>query len=331
MLKNNQIIVIILFICCIVCLRSSARPTRLNSEIALGEQFMQVRLLGTLQLRREMIDGQVLTQLSDLAWDNDENCLYAITDKGRLFHIRPVFQNGFLIDVNYLSGYKVEYAAEAWRGTGAQRKTDLSYDIEGLAVLNADNGIQGDSELIISFESIARIGRFTTTGAWIADFSLPAALAHYRSYLRRNKMLESVTVHPQFGLLTTPEWSLRGVSRKQIVLYDLTGKTWTFPRHSAPNSAVTSLETLDDGSILVLERSYVSLFHPLIIALRRIWLDSNQVTRIENVAIMRSDKGWNIDNFEGLTQHKPKHFFMVTDDNSSVIQRILLSYFALVD
>ena len=45
------------------------------------------------------------------------------------------------------------------------------------------------------------------------------------------------------------------------------------------------------------------------------------------IAVFDSSEGWNVDNFEGLTRHQGRRFFMVSDDNGKAIQRTLLVYF----
>ena len=46
---------------------------------------------------------------------------------------------------------------------------------------------------------------------------------------------------------------------------------------------------------------------------------------------MRTDKGWMIDNFEGLTRVAPHRYLMVSDDNDNFFQKTLLIYFEVKD
>lgn len=294
---------------------------------------MKIRLRGMIELANDEINGIKLTELSGLAWDEDENILYAISDGGYLFHLRPEISSNTLINIAALSAYKLQ---------NGQNKPLPSRDSEGLAILKGNNGVKGDSELIISFERKPRIARFTPEGNLLGDYSLPKPLQDIKNYYNSNKALEAVTLHPRLGILSAPEYPLK--QKNSLVplngqhkhkIYALDGsKQWTFPAYPAPNSAIVALETLKDGSVLVLERAFSSLFKPIIISVRQVWLSTCDCSKgddseFKNVAVFDNSKGWRVDNFEGLTHHQGKYFFMVSDDNDSNLQRTLLSYWEL--
>ena len=94
------------------------------------------------------------------------------------------------------------------------------------------------------------------------------------------------------------------------------------------------MEALTDGSLLTLERAFVTPLQPLIISLRRTEPlpppGTNQtLLKVANVAVFDSGRGWLLDNFEGLTRHRDQRFFMVSDDNCNTWQATLLVYFEL--
>lgn len=299
------------------CAASTVQPFHLSFLHRTGDEFMGIRLRGTVKLPSEKVNDFNLAELSGLAWDDDENVLYAISDTGYLFHLQPTFVEKTLTDVHYRSAYSLK---------DKNGKKLPSRDSEGLTLLNGQNGIQGDSELVISFERVPRIARFTPTGEWLGDYTLPEPLQQVRNYVHSNAALEAVTIHPELGVLTAPERSLRKNAGK-ITIYALDGRQWAFPQYEAPKSAVVALEALADGSILVLERAFVSKFRPLIISLRRVTLDNGQ--QPTKIVVFNNSQGWRIDNFEGLTRHQAHFFFMVSDDNDSYLQRTLLSYFEI--
>ena len=120
-------------------------PVSLSDQVAVGDTFMGIRLLGVLRLPATTEAGQTLGGLSGLAWDEDEGLLYAVSDRGQLFHLRPVFIDGKLIDVEILAAYPLRNGKnQALKGIWA--------DAEGLVAVNGDNGIPGDGTLIVSFE-----------------------------------------------------------------------------------------------------------------------------------------------------------------------------------
>jgi hypothetical protein len=68
-----------------------------------------------------------------------------------------------------------------------------------------------------------------------------------------------------------------------------------------------------------------------VISLRRTRLLADQtLLKVENVAVFDTSDGWLLDNFEGLTRHRSRRFFMVSDDNTSPLQSTLLVYFELL-
>ncbi|MEZ5590936.1 MAG: esterase-like activity of phytase family protein [Gammaproteobacteria bacterium] len=107
--------------------------TRLSARFDAGDRFEDIRLLGTVRLHAVKLQGHRLASLSALAWDEDEQILYAVSDKGVLFHLKLGFQNGMLDSARALAAYPL---------TDSKQQA-LSYpwaDAEGLAVRRAANG-----------------------------------------------------------------------------------------------------------------------------------------------------------------------------------------------
>jgi hypothetical protein len=307
-----------------------SHPVRFSVQYQEGDTYMNIRLRGTVALANHQINGFKLTELSGLAWDEDDKLLYALSDRGYVFHLRPFISNHTLTHVEPVAAY--------WLQNEKNRRLE-SRDSEGLTLLKGNNGVRHDSELLISFEIQPRIARFTPQGKWLSNYHLPKPLQQIENYYSDNKVFEAVTIHPRFSIITAPEWplkkentpySLQGLHKH--TLYALDGnQQWTFPAYPAPNSAVVALETLDDGSILLLERAFTSVKQPLIISVRRLWLGENGKTKSMLVAKWDNSQEWFIDNFEGLSHHRAAYFFMVSDDNDSDSQRTLLSYWELLE
>jgi hypothetical protein len=287
---------------------------------------MGIRLLGALQLSTQTVDGLAPRGLSGLAWDEQAQLLYAVSDRGHLFHLRPQFNNGFLINAAFVVGYPLKDAA------GAPLKRPYN-DAEGLALIKSEDVSQA-SQLLVSFERKIRVARYSPTGKWLGDEPLPAKLQNTGNYASPNKALEAVTQNHDAGtkLLTVPERPLQGDSPGEVPILASDGQSWRYPLFKAPNSAVVAMETLTDGSLLVLERAFVSTQKPLIITLRRTALTALLETplAVENVAVLDSSQLWRLDNFEGLAHHADNYFFMVSDDNYRASQKTLLVYFELI-
>jgi hypothetical protein len=288
------------------------------------EHIGRLRLLGALVLPSRTVNGMRFSGLSSLTWNEDDNLLYALTDHGVLFSLRPVFRNGQLADVSLLHA-----ASLIDPGTRKPVKWRRS-DAEGMDILNGRNGRTGDAELVVSFEGEPRIARYRPTGQFIADVPLSGPLRDIRNY-RYNRMLEAMCIHPREGILTAPEEPLDRAAGTAY-LYRTDGNAWRF---TSSHGGIVALECLPDGDVLVLERDYSTLSLRWIITLRRLHLPAgtppDSLLPAETVATLDSYQGLHIDNFEGLARHHGNRFFMVSDDNDVFVQRTLLVYFELLD
>jgi hypothetical protein len=290
---------------------------------------MQITLRGTLNIPPQAISGLPLAGLSGLAWDNDESILYAISDKGNIFHLQPTISDGLLKKINIEAAYPLtDQSGKPLHGNFE--------DAEGIVLFNSNNGKQNDSQLLISFEGKPRLNLYSNKGEWISSIDLPHKLKEIDHYQSKNKALEAVAHHPKFGIITAPEYSLKNTKKNEVTLYSTSGKRWRIARYPKSSSALVALEFLPNGSLLLLERIFESALQPIEIVLRQTWLTlnceykKNARCKSNTLAIFNSARGWSIDNFEGLTRHKDNHFFMVSDNNGMWFQRTLLSYFEIM-
>lgn len=302
-------------------------PMEISPDHRPGDRFMGIRILGAVVLHPVKIDGQLVAELSGLAWDKDEQILYAISDGGRLFHFKPEFEDGMLTGVAGLAGF-------ALRDENGRRLRGVWADSEGVALENADNGIRGDSRLIIAFERRPRLARYTPRGRFDGSVPLPDKLSSVANYVSANKSLESVASHPDYGWLVAPERAMIGDHPDILRLWTDKGEFWYYPLRSVPNNSLVAMEVLPDGSLLTLERGHGLLYLPVIISVRRTLLpapNSPKPLDVSTAAVLDSSRGWRVDNFEGLTRLDGDRFLMVSDDNENAVQRTLLLQFQLVD
>ena len=295
----------------------------LSRAVMVGDHYMGIRLLGSLRLPSISVNGLRLGGLSGLAWDEDEEVLYAVSDNAQVFHLHPLFRDGVLDDMRVLAAYRLQDAK------GQPLRSPWG-DAEGLTLENSDNGVQGDSRLLVSFETRPRIRRYTPLGKRLGGIPLPAALRG-RPYTSSNAALEALTRHHRWGLLTAPERPLRGRPVGQIPIFTMDGRFWLYPLQGVAYSALVAMEALPDGSLLTLERAFVSVLHPLVITLRRTRLTAASRLSVDDVAVFDSSQGWLLDNFEGLTRYRGRGFFMVSDDNRNLLQQTLLVYFEMLE
>jgi len=279
--------------------------------------FSHVKILDQKEIILSKLSGIPFAEASDLAYDNRLQRLYMVGDKGVLY----IFQATFSDKIESLVPLKA-YRLSKEKGKRFQKKVDS----EGLA-LN-DKGA-----LLISFERHPKIASFDTQGQRISKHKLPNPLAHKKHYRGKNKMLESVAWHPKYGILTAAEFPLKQYPMQHQTLYGLTNKQWHFLAEPEKRSAVTAIEVMDDGNVLVLERAYTKITEPRTITLKKIFLDEvkNGLCRSQVLLKMPSDEGWKNDNFEGLKKVAPHRYLIISDDNNNFFQRTLLIYFEVME
>ena len=292
-------------------------------EDLMTSQFMQLSSISSLGISKGRINGLSVSELSGLAWDEQRKLLYAISDSGILYHIQLTIKQGKILKAKVLCAYKL-------RNKVGHTFKRIERDAEGLSLKRNQKGVV--TELIISFERKFRIARFTLQGRFLGNIKLPKNLRNKRNYQSRNKGLESVTLHPKFGVITAAELPLKTSPRHYQTLYSNKGQMWHFKQSPHRNSSVTGLETLPNGDVLVLERSYSGLFSAIVISLRQVKLSACNAKRqcaVKDIAIFNSVDGWRIDNFEGLTHYRGKQYIMVSDDNESPLQSTVLVLFEI--
>ena len=283
-----------------------------------------LRSLGMLELPDIRVNGLRLAQLSGLACDEDERILYAVSDKGALFHLRPVWREGKLHDVRLLR-------AVALKDADGKALKEPRADSEGLDIIKGRNGRKGDAELVISFERFPRIVRYRPNGTVLDEHLLPTPLNDRKRYRNNNKMLESVCVGEKLGVLTMPEEPLVNERPGYNRVFGTTGGSWLIP--SAGEFRPSAIECLGNSRVLILERDFGRLLGRAV-TLRSATLvgdGGESVAAVETAALLDTAQGYQIDNFEGLTRHKGNRFFMVSDNNDLFVQRTLLLYFELAE
>ena len=268
------------------------------------------------------INGFKISELSGLAWDNDENILYALSDNGYVLHLQPVFNNDQLKEIRFIAGYSLL----------DKNDRPLKYkasDSEGLAAIQSDNHVKGDTQLIVSFERIPRLILYNTRGNLISEITLPDILTDINNYHSENKSLEAVTINEKFGIITGPEFALKNQDSSQINIYSVSGKSWHFPLHDQYHGGLVDMTTMEDGSILALERSYGGLFPSIQISLHRLVLGETYSPG-ETICNFSGDDDLFNNNFEGITRFRKNTYFMISDDNNHPFNRTILIYFSIV-
>lgn len=299
----------------------SVKPVQLAEHIETGSRLGKLRILGMLELGSPTVDGVRFAELSGLAWDDDDGLLYAVSDPGGLFALRPVFNQGQLVDVKLVRATMLRELGDGkpvrWRRT----------DAEGLDIYNGRNGRKGDAELLVSFETQPRILRYRRDGTAIKDQALPAMLADVGQYRSANRSLESVCIDARLGILTAPEEPMKDERAGRTRIVSLTGQFWRLP---TGQGGMVALECLGNGGLLIMERDFelTTLRNTITLRHTRIAPDlpGGALLSTATVAVLKSSDGLSIDNFEGLARHRGNRFFLASDNNDVFLQRTLLLY-----
>ena len=287
-----------------------------------SKTFMGIKILDQKRLSFSRLKGVKFAELSDVTYDANTQTLYFVSDKGLLY----AFNAHFSDKIDML----IPLSATKLKTQKGKRLKRWKRDSEGLT-------LDGHNRLLISFEGDAKISWFhknsAKVGRRIKNYPLPKLLTKDENYRSRNKSLEALAWHPRYGILTVTEWPLKKDDKKKQTIYALSGKQWHFKAEPEGRSGVSAIEVMDDGNVLVLERSYTGLFDPFVVTLKKVYLNhcKNGMCQTKVLAKMSNHKGWEIDNFEGLAKVGKHKYVMVSDDNENFFQQTLLIYFEVID
>ncbi len=261
-----------------------------------------VKILDAKELAASPEERADFSAISDIAYDSRNGLLYGVSDNGLLYVMRAK------IGKKRIKALEIVRLEELKGKNGKPLKGKKMRDAEGLDIL--------DKGLIVSFERRPRIALFDTYGRMIRKVELPKPLRKRSNYRGKNKMLEAVVFHPDFGILSAPEIALKKEDRKKHTIY---GKNIRF--EMAANGSLTAMALTKKGNILILERDFDPLFRDRVTTLSLLNPERGSVKRL---AELRSEDGWNLDNFEGLTHVEANRFLMISDDNDNPLQSVVL-------
>ena len=278
--------------------------------MAKGKTNHKITILEQTSLEYPPKNGIKFFGISDLAYDRKSHKLYMIGDRSNLYTFSAKFTNS-INNLTYLSAHKIK----------DNKKSSL--DTEGLT-------LDSKKQLLLSLEGNAKIANLAKNGHLKKSHILPQKLRKKSNYKNSNKMLESIAFHPKYGIITAAEYPLNKKANYNQTLYSLKGKEWHFKMEKHPNTAITSLEVMDDGNILVLERAYNGYAKPMFISLKKVYInkcDKKQQCKSKLLASFNSDNGDGFDNFEGLTKVGKNRYLMVSDNNGISMLPTTLTYF----
>ncbi len=245
--------------------------------------------------------------ISDIAYDKKERRLYAVSDNGLLYLLKLKTTEN---EIKKLKLKRVETLKEK---NGNPLKGKKLRDAEGMDI--------SPKGLLISFERRPRVVLFDKRGKEIQKIKIAKPLRKESCYRGKNKMLEAVVLHPRLGLLTAPELPLKKSSRNTHTIY---GKKIRF--QLPLSGSLTAMAVTEKENLLILERDFDPIFRERVITLSLIDTKTGDCRRL---AQLKSEEGWRLDNFEGLTHLEGNRFLMISDDNDNPFQKRLLVLFEI--
>jgi len=251
------------------------------------------------------------SEISDLSYNEKSHKLYMIGDKGNFYIFSADFKKK-IENLKYLSAYKID-----------EKKKSTQYDTEGLTQDSKGN-------LYLSFERTPRIASISKKGYLGKNKRLTKELKNRKNYQSRNKIFEALAWHKRYGLLTVAEFPLYKQKSTEQTLYSIKGKKWHFKAEKYKNSAVTAIEVMDENHILILERAFTSIFEPIHITLKRLYLnqcDKKRFCKSEVLTTFTGQAGINVSNYEGLTKVGKNRYLMVSDNNNKALLSTKIIYF----
>ncbi len=288
---------------------------KIEPDFVKNGDYMGIKILDSKVLASNHVDGLKFCEISDIAYDKTKDLLYALSDKGRLFTLSIMIENKKIKSLKALS-------SKALRGLNGKKLFGAYKDSEGLALV-------GES-LLVSFERKPRILRYDKNFRPQKMLPLPIPLNDIKNYRSKNKALEALTYNEKYGYITTAEYSLKGEKRGYHDIYTSKGKLCKV-KIADSNVAITEMEMMPDGSLLLLLRKFILHSFTFETTLLKVDLEGANVgiCQSEVLSWMSSKDGWNIDNFEGLTHIKDNLYLMISDNNNNIFEKTILTLFEI--
>jgi len=260
--------------------------------------------------------GHFVDNLSGIAWDKDEDLLYAVSDMGYLVTYKFTVKDDKIASVTITNIAPISLESNGGK----------LWDLEDVVALNAANGIKGDTQLAIVFEDGPAAAIFRPDGTLVKAIDLPAPLRNPDAYRNPNKRLESITYMPDHGFAMAPQVALKGERKRLHTIYAEDGSQWSFEGANPGQSSVKALQPEPDGSLLVLESvnpngimNYIGL-GDYELHVRRLDLSGCAGTvGCSAPDYVTDEPGRLTGRFEGLTTIGDDRYLIVTDQGSGAV------------
>ncbi len=279
-----------------------------------AQPSMRAEVLDTLIFEEMLVDNLKIVELSGLTYDKQSKQLFAVSDKGRLFHFSIDVTGDKIVSLQAESGYKlVDEQQQSMRKKHGFNAEDIELGKDGTLAIVSEEG--------------PRISRFSLAGEWIEDLETPVELLDTAAQRSEKDGLESLTWHPTLGWLTAPEKPLAAMKRSIHTIYATKGHNISYSTSDIGSTNIKAMASLPEGQLMILERD-VAADGSLVTWLRRLdpadcvagELCATQVAPIVVPDINDAD-------YEGIADLSDGLFLIVSDDKINKVHR---SVFALL-
>lgn len=276
------------------------------------KKYKNIKILDSMELRFEDKNDISFSEISALAYKKKN--LYALSNKGYLFHF------DMKIRKNKVRRLKLLDARELNKKNGTSRLKKKHRDAEGMALIG--------NELFISFERKPRVDVFSLNGVKLRNHKINDKLEDITYYQTKNKALEAIAYNKKYGVVVAPELPLIDAIDGIHEIYTK-NRTYKFKAYAQ----LSAMEFRTKNKLITLEKSYSLLTQKRLIIIRELNLKKVKKGFVQSrvIAILNSDKGWRLDNFEGLAKYGKNKFMMISDNNRSYFQKTLLVLFEVLD
>jgi hypothetical protein len=269
------------------------------SQACARAEVGSVRVLQSLTLPDRVGDDNI-RELSGLAFDDDNNTLWAVSDQGEL------------------RGFAIHYDGQSIADIKLVHSFDLDYELknaEGLEFVTPQSG-ETTGRLLVAFEDGPSVVSFSLTGEDAKPVALPPPLSQPEVFAEENSRLESITVDASGQILVAPEEALSGRPDTEHEIFHADGRIFRFPTFQPHRSNLKAIELLPNGKLLVLERTRddadvstmrLRLLEPASCA---------SETFCNVIELMPETAADFVGNFEGLAHLRGNMFAAVTDSKT---------------
>ncbi len=256
------------------------------------------------------INGLKFTEISDIAYDKQNDIFYALSDRGRIFRFKLEIRADKLGKFKLLDGERLRDQ----KGHFLRKRRS---DSEGLALVG--------NKIWISFERRDRIDVYDRSYHFVRSLRLPPVLAKMASHDYSGTGFEALSYAPKWGFITAREVPFDEEPLGYHTIFSSKGIICRIKRDKI-KSAITEFEMLPDGSLLALFRQFSFKKWAFRITLKRIDINHprNGICSTETLAMLNPLTDKDVDNFEGLTHYKGDLYLMISDDNENFFQRTIV-------